>query len=594
MRTYLLLVGLMVVACDKNSDDGGGEGDATPETEAPEVWIEAGEGLPAGESSANSLEVTVTGNDTATEYQYALFSDESVTCATAKYGKFQKIDTKLVAIDLGSDGKKIICLRGKDKDDNEQANPKRYSWTKVSSTSEGELMPHAELEVPPSASDQKIDSKVKDTNDITVKYEYVLISLELEDTEYYDCADVESDPTHSYSPPKKIAEQLILDLGDDDRRKTLCLRGLDKDGRVQNNATVYNWVKLPPKMHEDSEIPAAGQPAIGLIEKPIAFVSGEGDAHSFTVKNIGTGILKWHAKTASAVDWLLVNDGNDEYVEIKAGEIAGGEIDADVNAHALVGFKLAKGKGTDYGEPYKREHEIIFVNEESKHEIKVKITLTIPKLDIQRVELSLTRNSEPTKVYVENLGEEGMDIRVVGGFPNNESVTRNDKLAMIDKFRRLVQYKTRLAHTGANKGKRYVELTITDAGKESCEAIEQTLIVYSNGDSKGIANCTVDATKSYLGGSVVWGGNENSGAFGHAEWTTGNCKRIAVSFNGWKRLDLNDDGKINIQDLVIAANEVGEPPNPMTDAYQHADVDGNGKVEKADLAAISACFGNKP
>ena len=61
MRYCFLLLGLMVFACEDRPDEKGNE--EMVAAEPPKVWIEAGAGLPSGESSANSLEIKVTGND---------------------------------------------------------------------------------------------------------------------------------------------------------------------------------------------------------------------------------------------------------------------------------------------------------------------------------------------------------------------------------------------------------------------------------------------------------------------------------------------------------------------------------------------------
>ena len=489
VRTYLLLVGLIVVACDERPEERNAA-DATPETEAPET------------------------------------------------------EAPLICVDQIPE-------------------------------------PVATLENPPkSPNDSRtdLDSAVHGNN-ITKNYQYVLIN-----TENYDCNEIENDGDVSYGAVTEIGDKLTLAIGANGP-KTLCLHGLDEDGRLQNNATRYTWIKTMPKLHSESEIPAAGQPGIGLIDEPVTFASGYGNdqgngaARSFTIKNIGTGTLKWQAKTASNAEWLQIKNSDEGYVEVKAGKLKRGEIDA--NTSAFVAFRLAKGRGTDYGEPYQREHEIIFVNEESKHEIKVKVKLAIPKLDTQKEEVELTNNSSPVKVYVKNLnkplGVEEMWIEVAGGFP----ITKDDKGEAFAEFKGLVTYETGLASTGTNDGERYVELTLTDAGKESCAVVQQTLVVYSNGDSKGDDNCKVEAGTPYIGGN------------GNAKWTTGRCKRIVVSFNGWKHLDLNDDDVINILDLVKAAALLENQPDPLIGEHKRADIDGNGKVEQADLAEISACLGSK-
>ena len=580
VRAYLLLLSLVAFACEKSSPDEGGD-DTALHTEPPSVLIEAGHGLPSGESSANSLEVTVSGNETATEYQYDFFSDESVTCEDATYGAFKSISTKLTEIDLGDNGKKIICIRGKDKDGNVQATPKRYTWTKVDGVALAEeVTPEAKLKSPPdtpSDSLSRIDSVVEG-NKITVKYQYVLIAGE------HNCKNIDGNPdpdsVNNYMTKELAADgttKLELNLGADGT-KTLCLRGLDEDDGLQNEATRYMWVKITPEPNSKNEKPAAGAAGIGLLNAAITFRSGGSNAVAITVQNVGEGTLKWRAKTARAASWLQVKVSGDNYEALRAGKLASGAIAA--NKSAFVYFKLGKDRGTDYGMPYKREHEIVFVNADSKYEMRAKIALEIPKLDNKYESVTLTRNSAPVKVYAKNLnkslGMHPMQIEVVPAFPT--TITRAEKIARGEKFKAMVTLKTGLESTGTSKGERYVEFTITSDGKESCEALRQTILVYSNGDSKGASDCSIEAWKQYIGRSTG------------ASWTTRRCKRIVVTFNDF---DLNDDGKINIIDLTTVGVQLGDPPDPMTDAYRRADVDGNGKVEQADAAAISECFGSK-
>lgn len=573
MRKYLLLSSLWIVfACTDSSPEEGG--DDAMQKAAPEVWIEAGQGLPKEESSANSLAITVSGNETATAYQYALFSDTNVTCGDAKYGAFKSISTKLTETDLGNNGTKIICLRGKDKEGNVQAVPKRYSWTKVDGAAVGDQLPEVELETIPTANMLSINSKVVG-NKITEKYQYVLVNAAK-----YNCDGVEDDANVSYGAVRKITEMLVEDVGVDGH-KTLCLRGLDKDGKLQTKATSYHWEKTPSVTNSNNEKPAEGQPGIGLISASITFRSGSGSAYGITVRNVGTGKLKWQAKTASSSTWLQVKDAKGNYVPLKAGELASGELAPDESK--FVFFRLAKGRDTDYGKPYKREHEVVFVNKESKYQMKAKIALEIPKLDNSDAAVALTRTSAPIKVYVKNLNKPLglkylMNIEVVPAFPT--TITKAQKIAQDKKFKSMVTHKIGVETTGSNVGDNYVEFTVKPAGVTGCDIHQQTILVYSNGDSKGANDCTVDAWTKYIGGNGKG-----------ANWTTRRCKRIVVTFNTWKHLDLNNDNKVNVQDLVAAASYINTaPPSPMTDAYQRADVDGNGKVEQADLVAIRECL----
>ena len=86
-------------------------------------------GLPTGTSDITSIDVEVQGN--ATHYKYAFMTDTSVACEDAEYGNFLPLSTRL-QLDLGENGDKVICLIGKDSNNNEQEKPERYQWERIS------------------------------------------------------------------------------------------------------------------------------------------------------------------------------------------------------------------------------------------------------------------------------------------------------------------------------------------------------------------------------------------------------------------------------------------------------------------------------
>ena len=579
MRVYMLVVSLVAVACSQGGNNKGVDDTADATTgEAPLVWIDTGGGLPSGESSKDSLDVTVSGNKTATTYAYSLFSDTSVTCAAADYGVFKNISVNLTELNLGDNGDKVICIKGKDALDQEQAEPNRYTWTKVDGPAEEGQAPEATLETGPSDGPlEQISSNVNAVTDVTVKYQYALVNMK-----DYDCAGIDADTNVSYSTAVAISNTLVQNIGADGP-KTLCLRGLDKDDQLQDPATRYTWEKTAPVPSGADEKSAAGavEGRISLFGSSFHLRSGNATGTAIMVYNAGKGMLKWEANTASAVPWLEVKVGAN-YQALTAGKLAEGELAAGKSAQ--VELRLAKGRGTDYGAPYKRTHEIVFTNKDSGHEIKTKIVLEIPKLEVpaQAVRLTLSRDSAPIKVYAKDLnkslGMSPIEIDIAPGFPTD--ITSDEKKARYDKFTSLVTVgRPKLESTGANSGKKYIEFTVTAAGKQSCETMRQTLFIYSNGDSKGASNCNIKAQKKYIGTSS------------NAKWTTSRCLRIVATFNAF---DLNNDNKIDILDLTTIAKEVGKPrPAPMTAAYSRADVDGNGKVEQADMDLLSKCFGTK-
>ena len=257
----------------------------------------------------------------ATHYQYALFSDDSVTCADAQYGEFKTIATHLTEISLGDDGTKIICLRGKDKAGNVQADPERYTWKKVPALSE--LLPEARLQIPPTSCDTQIDSKVL-SNSITKQYQYVL----KEDESNFDC-DANG---VSYETVQTLADNFKLDLGDDGD-KTLCLRGLSADGKLkQSQATRYTWKKnQAAEQLAEGETPAAGDAGLGLFCETFTLHSGIDEGRGVTVKNIGSGTLQWRASVADTAPWLEMkvgSSGSPKTIDDK-GMIAEGKIEAD-------------------------------------------------------------------------------------------------------------------------------------------------------------------------------------------------------------------------------------------------------------------------
>ena len=568
---YFLFVGVMVVACAEDRPAKRNFNGADVTTASPRVWIDADGGLPTVESSATSLEVTVSGNETATHYQYALFDDKAVTCENATYGDFKRLITKLTEISLGNDGSKIICLRGKDADDNVQTDPKRYSWEKIAGPAVEAAKPQADLATAPLTDANKIDSDV-DGSPVTTGYQYALVF-----EENYNCdgSDV------SYSNVADIRVPLQMVLGNDGH-KTLCLRGVDEDGGVQAKATRYSWEKTQSASNNNGDPPAASGPRIGLSHAAIIFKSGDGRALGIAVKNVGGGALKWKASSDHAAPWLQARAESDgSYAAVaKSAELAGGELAA--GGRAVVHFRLTKGRGTDYGEPHKREQEIMFVNKDSGYAIKVTISLDIPKLDTQTARVALNRRSSPVKAYAKNLnkspGRGDMFIEVVPAFVSNLSLA--EKKAKHAKLTSMVTY-VRGYETidQQHMGERYVEFTVKPEGITDCETYKQTFLVYSNGDSRGVNNCAIKAQLHYVGGT------------GGAKWHTTRCKRIDVTLHAWQHADLNDDGKVSILDITLAAAQMGSAASPGTDTYRRADIDGNGTVEVADLEAISACFG---
>ena len=575
MRHSLLLLGLLVFACkDRPAEQ---TDDAKPGSgEAPRAWIEAGNGLPSGESSLESLQVKVSGNASATQYEYAFFSfsGDNATCVDAQYGKPKAIGTPLTEITLGDDGKKAICLRGKDKAGNMQADPEKYTWEKVAGAITDEPAPEVRLEIHPTACDTEIDSHVFG-NAVTKEYQYAFSPDENPDC---DSSDV------IYADARSLADKLVIsDLGDDGH-KTLCLRGLNEDGtQSQQTATRYTWEKKANSLHAGGEIPAAGKAGLGLFCASFVLTSGKQEALGVTLKNTGEGVLSWKASVTEAAPWLTVKvgkDGKDTAINA-AGDIPNNNNKLDAGKSESVFFLLTQPKKTDYGKPHQRSLDITFVNEESDYKTTATITLEIPQLDTTTAGVRLTSSKHTHRLYTENLNKSEankMEIEVVPAFPT--SLTKEERQNLYTKFSGQVETTAGIEVTGDNTGDNYVDLKLK-AKDMGCGTHEQTLLVYSNGDSMGAADCNIDASKSYVGLS------------GNARWNTTSCKRIEVTIampDNWQGTDLNADDVVNIQDLVLASSQINKT-DTTTPEYQKADVDGSGTVDMTDLSLVSSCFG---
>ncbi len=581
MRIIPWLVGLLAIACDtqRPEEPSRGGGEANPSA-APEVWVEAGQGLPAGESSADSVEATVSGNDTATAYQFALLRDADAACDTANYGEFLPLDTKLAVPEIGGNGEKTLCLRGKNEHGEVQDDPKRYSWTKVDGAATDDKLPNAYLETQPIDTAAKLVNEIVG-NDITTHYQYVLIQ-----EKEYDCADIATDSDVSYRAAQPINKILELTVGANGP-KTLCLRGLGDNSERQLVATRYTWEKQQPTPSPDDEQPATQAKAVGalkVLNKNLTIISGSVIAYPVTVSNIGQGTLRWKVKSEQAAAWLQFRSGlTGTYQPVSAAEsLASGTLAAGKST--AVYFKLSKGSGTDYGRPYRRERLFTFSNTDSGFRIKTTIALEIPLLDTSTWEVELTHKDQSVSTSVQNLnkasnvrfGNLALQIEAVPAF--DSTLTKQEKVEKYEKFSSLVTIETGIMTTRTSTGEKYVKFTPNPNAATDCEVHRQEFLVYSNGDSKGASDCNIEAGIRYIGGDA------------NASWTTRRCKRIEVTFNGYKHTDVTNDGVVNIFDLTKAASSLGARPTQTYDPAHRADVNGDGTVDQADLDEIRKCF----
>ena len=337
-------------------------------------------GLPNGVSAINEIDSKVRGNSVTTDYQYALLHDKSISCIDADYSEFQKI-TEHLKITLGNDGDKIICLRGRGNNDLIQKKIERYQWVKIPKLLSISTLPIAYASGLPSgeSSLKQITASVAGLNGAT-KYQYVLLNQE-----NANCNNIKDSDYQKNEHP--ITTSLTFDLtsnGD----KTLCLRGLDDNGKIQEDVAKYHWATITasPSVTEQS----SGKSQLHLNKTKININSGSKKYYSVTITNKGTKPLRWRAETFQAISWLKIRNRGEPYKIInKSSSLIFGTLpmtnNSNVNGSGTtntsgtkVFFRLTDPAKTNYGKPYLRKKKIRFYNVDSNWSRDIEVTLKIP------------------------------------------------------------------------------------------------------------------------------------------------------------------------------------------------------------------------
>jgi hypothetical protein len=175
-------------------------------------------GAPSGTSGASSLDVIVGGTG-VTEYQYALV--DGASCAAAPYGGWIAVATH-IATSAGSDGAKILCVRGRDAAQNAQTAPTTAAWTLDTS------VPTAALGGIPGNPSNATSLNVSVSGADVLEYSYALVDGS-------DCSGASYGGWTAVSTP-------ITDAIGGDGAKILCVLGRD-GSTTQVSPTTALWTK---------------------------------------------------------------------------------------------------------------------------------------------------------------------------------------------------------------------------------------------------------------------------------------------------------------------------------------------------------------
>ena len=147
LRLTLLMLVWLFFGCEDSEapqvevDPGSGSGDASIE---PQVKFTGA--LPEDGDTSTAISIAVKkGNDATTSYQWAWASGEGNCNGLSQYTDVADFDTKIEISDLGDDGSKIVCVKGKRTDGTAQNTPLAHSWMK-GDASEEEQNEQAEVE----------------------------------------------------------------------------------------------------------------------------------------------------------------------------------------------------------------------------------------------------------------------------------------------------------------------------------------------------------------------------------------------------------------------------------------------------------------
>lgn len=205
--------------------------------------------VPFNPSKESSVNVLVAG-EKVTHYQFALIENDK--CAEASYSAFVPVATRIVQT-LSKDGTFTLCVKGKDALGNTQSIASTYTWVRDT------VAPIAALSDRPSNPSNSTSLNVLVGGDAIAQYQWSL-------RDALNCDGA------VYSAFVSVGTRITSPMGADGN-KTLCVKGKDGAGNIQQNPTSHSWVQdtMSP-MASLLEIPAKASKALKLN----VLVGGEG------------------------------------------------------------------------------------------------------------------------------------------------------------------------------------------------------------------------------------------------------------------------------------------------------------------------------
>ena len=442
-------------------------------------------GLPTGLSAVSEIDSEVRGNNVTAEYQYALLQDKNISCVDADYSKFKKI-TEYLKITLGDDGDKIICLRGKSNSNLIQKKIERYQWVKIPEILSISTLPIAYVSGLPNGESHlnQITANIAGLNGAT-KYQYVFL-----DQANANCNNINDSDYQKNEHPITVPLTLQVTSNGD---KTLCVRGIDNDGKIQEDVAKYYWTKTTasPSATEAS----SGNSQLHLDKTKININSGSKNYYSVTITNKGKKQLRWRAKSSQAISWLKIRKHGEQYKTVnKSPTVISGTLPAKSNTNTnssgssnnnstKVFFKLSNETKTNYGTPYLRKNKISFYNDDSNWYSDVEITLKIPKLRAAGGTIRFNDKTQTSRIPIENIGEQSAQFQT-------------KYLAVITNRNNYNKF-VKAIRVGFEKTGGKLSFKASRRTNGNVNGIQQKYLIYSNGDSKGVNNCKIEATKTY-------------------------------------------------------------------------------------------------
>lgn len=472
-------------------------------------------GLPSGLSPITEIDGEVRGNSVTTDYQYALLQDKNISCVDADYGEFQKI-TERLKITLGNDGDQIICLRGKG-NDQLQKNIERYQWVKIPKLLSISTLPIAYASGLPNGESHlsQITASIAGLNGAT-KYQYVLLDQENANCNNIDDRDYQKNEQTITTP---LSLQ-VTSIG----AKTLCVRGIDKNGKIQEDVAKYCWTQTTPSPPVTET--ASGKSQLHLNRTKININSGSRNYYTIIIANKGTKQLRWRAQTSQAISWLKIRKHGGSYkVANKSQNLITGTLPARTTSNSnnsgsgsstystsKIFFKLNNETKTNYGTPYLRKNKIRFYNTDSNWYRDVEITLKIPKLRSAGGTMRFSNNTKTSRIPIENVGEQSAQLQT-------------KYLAVVTDRNNYNKF-IKTIRVGFEKISGKLSFKASRYGNNNSNGIQQKYLIYSNGDSKGVNNCKIEANKVY----------HNSFS---PPWDTTNCISVTIAID---KDNNNDNG----------------------------------------------------